>query len=98
MHMTGIPLFTQPQDNTAQVMGILPSPVEQHNFEDLMKEKASDRLYPLENGLALNLEEVTVGNMVIIDHGEIDEHVVSHFLWHEWTISTMIETVKGMVK
>ena len=41
-----------------------------------MKEKASDRLYRLENvnGLALNLEEVTVGNMVIIDHGEIDEH------------------------
>ena len=52
----------------------LPSPEEQQDFEDLMKEKASDRLYRLENGLALNLEEVTVGNMVIIDHGEIDEH------------------------
>ena len=55
-------------------MGALPSPEEQQDFEDLMKEKASDRLYRLENGLALNLEEVTVENMVIVDHGEIDEH------------------------
>ena len=47
-------------------MGTLPSPEEQQDFEDLMKEKASDRLYRLENGLALNLEEVAVGirNMV----------------------------------
>ena len=67
-------LYTNPPDHTAPVMGALPSPEEQQDFEELMKEKASDRLYRLENGLALNLEEVTVGNMVIIDHGEIDEH------------------------
>ena len=53
-----------------------PSPEEIHDLEELLKSKAADRLYRLENWLALNLDELSVGNMVIVDlvHGEIDEH------------------------
>ena len=51
-----------------------PSPEEIHDLEELLKSKAADRLYRLENGLALDLDELSVGNMVIVDHGEIDEH------------------------
>ena len=43
-------------------------------LEELLKSKAADRLYRLENGLALDLDELSVGNMVIPDHDEIDEH------------------------
>ena len=51
-----------------------PSAEEVRDLQEMLKTKAADRLYRLENGLALDLDELSVGNMVIVDHGEIDEH------------------------
>ena len=74
-----------------------PPPEELRDIKEMLKTKVVDRLYRLENGLALDLDEISIGNMVIVDHGEIDEHGFL-FLLLVLTTSLINQAKKNLAK
>ena len=50
------------------------SPEELRDLQEMLKTKVVDWLFTLANGLALGLGKLSIGNMVIVYVGEIDEH------------------------
>ena len=68
-------IYTDPTKHTQQFDGLARmSETERQDYDRIIKTKAKDRLERLINGMPLELDELMENNMVVVDHGDPDEH------------------------
>jgi len=47
---------------------------ERKDYDQIIRGKANEKLERIINGLSLELDELMENNMVVVDHGDPDEH------------------------